>query len=131
MWQKIIFVGAGGALGAMMRFVISDLGKKLFPAFTLPVGTLLVNVIGCLLIGFLGGLAETRNIFSEEIRAFLIVGILGGLTTFSALGFESFMMMRDGELLRSFANVGIQLMFGLFAVWVGFWISTNVMHKIV
>jgi CrcB protein len=86
----------------------------------LPFGTLAVNVIGCLLIGLLGGLAETREIMHPNARMFVMVGILGGFTTFSTFGYETFALGRDGQSLMALANIGMQIVFGLVAVWAGY-----------
>jgi CrcB protein len=86
-------------------------------------GTLTVNISGCLIIGFLGGLSETREIFTPEIRALVFVGFLGGFTTFSSFGYEVFFLIRNGQTGAALANLGLQLIFGLSAVWAGFALS--------
>ncbi len=85
-----------------------------------PFGTLAVNVIGCLCIGFLSELAESRSLFSTDARAFLVVGILGGFTTFSAFGNETMNLLRDGETALALANIGAQVALSLGAVWLGY-----------
>ena len=84
-----------------------------------PYGTLVVNVVGCLLIGFLSGLAENRSVFGPEVRLFLFIGILGGFTTFSSFAYETFSLARDNENLAAAVNVSAQLIFGLMGVWFG------------
>jgi CrcB protein len=84
-----------------------------------PYGTLAVNVLGCLVIGFLAGLAETRAAFTSEARLFLFVGILGGFTTFSSFALETFSLARDTQNVAALMNIGLQLILGLLAVWIG------------
>jgi CrcB protein len=124
--DKALFVGAGGFIGSVLRYWVSGLVQQSAnnPAF--PFGTLTVNLVGCLVIGFLAQLAETRGIFTPEARAFVFVGILGGFTTFSTFGNETMNFLRDGEGLAAFLNVSAHLAAGLAAIWLGrslaFWI---------
>ena len=85
-----------------------------------PYGTLVVNILGCFFIGFLSELADVRTLIGAETRAFLIVGILGGFTTFSAFGDETMNLIRDGEAALALVNVGTQVLLGLGAVWLGY-----------
>ena len=82
-------------------------------------GTLLVNVFGCLLIGFLAVLAENSRLISVETRNFLIVGILGAFTTFSTFGYESVTLLKNGLNMHFALNIGLQLVLGFLAVWGG------------
>ena len=90
---------------------------------SLPAGTLTVNILGCLFIGLLGGLSESRNLLSQEARALLLIGVLGGFTTFSTFGYETVQLLRDGQSLAAFSNIGLQVCLGLAAVWIGYSIS--------
>jgi fluoride exporter len=83
------------------------------------VGTLAVNVLGCLVIGFLGGLAEARQVLTPEGRLFLMLGFLGGFTTFSSFGYETLSLARGGEGTRALVNVALHLVLGLSAVVAG------------
>jgi CrcB protein len=85
----------------------------------LPYGTLFVNATGCLAIGILSALSESRGVLSPEARVFLLIGVLGGYTTFSSFGYETFHLLRGGEMLPALANVLIQVVVGLGAVWAG------------
>ena len=71
------------------------------------------------MIGFLSQLAENRGAFSSEARVFVLIGILGGFTTFSSFGNETLNLARDGEMLNAFANIGLNVLLGLLAVWLG------------
>ena len=116
---QALLVGAGGFLGSILRFAVTGWAHRVVPFAGFPWGTLAVNVIGCLAIGFLAGLGETRQLFSPEARLFLFLGLLGGFTTFSTFGYETLALLRDGEPLRAAANVTAQVLAGLAAAWLG------------
>lgn len=98
-----VFVGAGGFLGAVARWALSGaITRAAGVAF--PWGTLCVNVLGSLLIGFLMGLVEYRGTLGPEARAFLIVGGLGAFTTFSTFSHETMALVRTHQLMLAFAN---------------------------
>lgn len=118
--QNVLLVGFGGFIGSAGRYLVSGWVQNLVDKPLLPFGTLVVNVLGCLLIGLLGGLAEAREIMHPNARMFVMVGILGGFTTFSTFGYETFALGRDGESFMALANIGSQVVLGLAAVWVGF-----------
>lgn len=120
---KLLMVGMGGFAGSVCRYLVSDLGQRLFNNPFFPYGTLTVNAGGCLLIGLLGGLSETRQIFTPEIRALILVGFLGGFTTFSTFGYEIFMAARDGQLTSALTNLLLHLVLGFGSVWMGFSMS--------
>ena len=119
MVSQIILVGIGGFIGSVFRFLLSGFVHRLVPLSEFPFGTLAVNVLGCLLIGLLNGLAETRQIIGPELRLLLMIGMLGGFTTFSAFGYETLALIRDAEVFRAVGNVFLQVFFGLVAVWMG------------
>lgn len=119
MAPQIILVGIGGFIGAVFRFLLSGFVHRLVPLSEFPFGTLAVNVVGCLLIGLLNGLAETRQVIGPELRLFLMIGMLGGFTTFSAFGYETLELIRDAEVFRAMGNVFLQVLLGLVAVWLG------------
>jgi len=85
--------------------------------------TLAVNVLGCLAIGFLGGIAEYRQILEPGQRLFLTVGVLGGFTTFSAFAFESMSLMQDAELARALINTLAQIVLGFGAAFSGYMLA--------
>ncbi|MDA1096757.1 MAG: fluoride efflux transporter CrcB [Chloroflexi bacterium] len=119
----ILFVGAGGFLGAILRFLIGGWVQNLQGQPAFPYGTTTVNVLGCLILGVIGGLVEGRQLFNPEVRAFLMVGLLGGFTTFSTFGYETMQLARDGEVMAALANVTLQVGLGLAAVWIGFGVA--------
>ena len=120
---KIAIIGLGGCVGAILRYLVAGGVHTLAKSASFPVGTMTVNVTGCLLIGIGGGLIESRQLFSPEWRAFLFVGILGSFTTFSTFGLETFNLVKQGQWLASFGNVGLSLFLGLAAVLAGHMIS--------
>jgi len=117
-------VGLGGFVGALARYGLSGFVQRMFPMASFPYGTLAVNLLGCLLIGIMAGLMETRGLFSPEFRVFALIGVLGGFTTFSTLGIETFAMLRDTEYIRAAANVSLHVVAGLSLVWVGYTATT-------
>lgn len=120
---KLFLVGIGGFAGSICRYIISDLSHRLFNNPFFPYGTLTVNVAGCFFIGLLGGLSETRQLFTPEIRALIFIGFLGGFTTFSTFGHEIFTVARDGLFASALANLGLHLILGFGSVWLGFAMS--------
>jgi CrcB protein len=113
-------VGSGGFIGALARYGIGGLVHRQVPLSVFPWGTLVVNLTGCLMIGLLAGFAESRQLFGPQFRLFVLIGILGGFTTFSTFGFETFAMLREAEYWRAGANVGMNVVFGLTLVWLGY-----------
>ncbi len=116
---KLLYVGVGGFIGASLRYLIGGWMHKVIDEPWLPIGTFTVNIIGCLLIGVLMGLAESRQFLRPEVRLLLITGLLGSLTTFSTFAYESFSLFRDGESIAGLANMGVHLFIGLIAVAIG------------
>ncbi|WNM60490.1 fluoride efflux transporter CrcB [Candidatus Nitrospira neomarina] len=116
---QLFWVGLGGFLGSVGRFVISGFFNRLSPTLAFPIGTLAVNILGCFLIGLLHGLAESRNMLGTDTRIFLFIGVLGGFTTYSTFGFESLALLKDGAMLKASANILIHVFVGLAAVWLG------------
>ncbi len=116
---QLLWVGVGGFLGSVGRFVVAGFFNRLSPALAFPIGTLAVNILGCFLIGLLHGLAESRNLLGGDIRVFLFIGVLGGFTTYSTFGFESLILLKDGEFFKTSANILLHVFVGLSAVWIG------------
>ena len=116
---KWLLIAGGGAVGSMLRYAMQGWVQRLTPTI-FPVGTLAVNVLGCLLIGILAGMFAGPQLVREEYRIGLMVGVLGGFTTFSAFGLESFRLMQDGEARLMFLNVLLSCGIGFAAVWLGY-----------
>ena len=117
--DRVLLVGLGGFIGSVLRYLASDWVHRWSGRDDFPVGTLAVNVLGCLIIGLLSQLAESRGAFSAETRALVIVGILGGFTTFSSFGNETLNLWRDRQVWLALVNIAAQLVLGLGAVWLG------------
>ncbi len=116
---KLFLIGSGGFIGSVFRYLLSGYVQNWSATSRFPSGTLLVNVLGCFIIGFLSQLVESQGVLTPEARAFLFIGCLGGFTTFSTFGNESFNLLRDGQHALSLVNVGLHIILGLGAVWFG------------
>ena len=116
--SKLFLAGIGGFIGSALRYSVGGLIQDLSRSIRFPYGTLAVNVLGCLAIGFLSQLAETRGFFTAETRTLVFIGVLGGFTTFSAFGNETINLWREGESLRAALNIGAHLVLCLGAVWI-------------
>lgn len=114
---RIFLAGIGGFFGSALRYAVSGFFQDISRSIDFPYGTLAVNVIGCLAIGFLSQLAETRGVFTAETRTLIFIGVLGGFTTFSAFSNETINLWRDGENALAFANVAAHLILCFGAVW--------------
>jgi len=113
----LVFLGAG--IGGVMRFLTATAIQKACNGWVFPLGTFVVNISGCLVIGFLAQLAETKSIVAPEYRAFFLIGILGGYTTFSSFGYETMQLIKSGEILYAISNSVLQVVLGLICVWLG------------
>lgn len=120
---KLLCVGMGGFAGSICRYLVNLWAQHSFTTPFFPYGTLAVNIAGCLLIGFLGGLSETKHLFTPELRALVFIGFLGGFTTYSTFGYEIFNLARDGQMIPALVNLMLHLVLGFAAVWFGFSIS--------
>jgi len=117
--HQLALVGIGGFVGSILRYAISGFAQRFDPEGSFPYGTLAVNALGCLAIGLLAGLAESRQLFGAEFRAFVFLGVLGGFTTFSSFGYETHALLREGDHLRAAANVLGSVVLCLTLVWIG------------
>ena len=113
------WVAAGGAIGSAARYLLAGLVHRFTSAY-FPYGTFAVNMFGCLAFGVIFGLTEQRFVISPAARAFLLIGVLGGFTTFSSYAFESFQLIRDAQYLRASVNVAGQAVLGLVCFWLGY-----------
>ena len=119
MSKIFLLVGIGGFTGAILRYGASGYIQQLARSSDFSYGTVVVNVIGCFLIGFLSQLVESRGLLSADIRAMLIPGFLGGFTTFSTFSNETLNLFRDSESPLAFVNIAAHIVLGLGAVWLG------------
>ena len=116
--QKFFLVGIGGSLGAALRYLVSRIFLRFELAATFPFATLLVNLVGCFLIGLIASIVP--NIENNQLtRLFLLTGIVGGFTTFSAFGMETFDLIQDGSSIAAAGYVAASVVLGLLAVCAG------------
>ena len=116
---KILWVGFGGFFGSIGRYLLSGYIQHLMKGTGFPYGTLVVNLIGCLLIGFLSQWAGARGFLSPEARLFVFMGLLGGFTTFSTFSNETMNLWQAGASAAALANVAVHVALGLGAAWLG------------
>ena len=113
--MKWFHLALGGVAGTFARYLLAGFVYTLFGT-RFPYGTLAVNMLGCLVIGFLGTVAEQKFLLTPEARLFWMVGLLGALTTFSTLIYESWRLIQDGELLLAGVNLLGSVVVGLLAL---------------
>ena len=116
---KFLFIAVGGALGSILRYAMQGWVQRL-TASTFPLGTFAVNVLGCLLIGLVSGFFAGPQLVREEYRIGLTIGVLGGFTTFSTFGLETFNLANDGEFRLALLNMLLSCVVGFAAVWIGY-----------
>lgn len=118
MLKAALIVGLGGFLGSIARFLTTQFLQRYFVTF-FPVGTLVVNLLGCLLIGILFGFFEKGNLLSPQLRLFLTVGFCGGFTTFSAFAIDSVNLINDSEILYLMLYTGFSILAGIAFTFLG------------
>jgi CrcB protein len=116
---KLLVVGLGGFVGAILRYTVSGFVQNVSGSISFPYGTLAVNILGCLLIGMLAQIVDSRNVLSADVRLFIFIGLLGAFTTYSTFGHETLGLLRDGRIGLALINVGLQVVLCLSAVWFG------------
>lgn len=125
--QALIFVGLGGALGAISRYLISIASIKLW-GDTFPMGTLIVNVLGCFLIGFFMTSLFTSG-KQNNLMPFLIPGLIGGFTTFSTFSYETMTLFTNGAYLKGFLNISLSLVLCFASVALGMFIGKLLFNR--
>lgn len=117
--RNLLFVGIGGFIGALLRYLLSGYIQNMSQRVDFPYGTLVVNVTGCFLIGIFSQLVEMQWDITSEVRLLILVGLLGSFTTYSTFGNETLTLLQDQRLFLAFVNIGTHLFFGLLAVLLG------------
>ena len=118
MLKTLLVIGSGSFLGGIARYLTARLVQNSF-ASAFPYGTMVVNLLGCLLIGLVIGMAERTNLINDEWRLFLTVGFCGGFTTFSTFANENMTLLRDGNFFYFAVYTGLSVFLGLAAVFFG------------
>ena len=113
----LVFFGAG--LGAIARYKLSGLVLHNTTDWRFPLGTFIVNVLGCVIAGVLAGLVVRQNLFSADMQLFLFTGLLGGFTTFSAFGVETVYLLQRGQVAVALGYVSSSVLCGVAGVWIG------------
>ena len=116
--KNILFVGLGGAIGSIARFLISKWIYDLHPQ-TFPLGTFLVNIFGCFLIGLFYAISAKGNYFSPDFRLFLTTGLCGGFTTFSAFAYENIVLLKSGNTNTALVYISGSLILCIVGTWLG------------
>lgn len=124
MMRTIIAVGLGGFAGSVLRYGVSRAMANV-PGGGLPLGTLVVNILGCLLLGLLTGIFDRHGSLSPDARLFFTTGLCGGFTTFSTFMGENFAMARGGQFPLLLAYLAISLIAGFALFFAGYAISTK------
>lgn len=114
---QILYIGLGGFIGAVSRFLVSRYLNNLLPAF--PFGTLAVNIIGSFVLGFIVYSVSFGKSISPDMRDFITIGILGGFTTMSAFAYESFRLMELNQLMLFALNISLNIILCLAAIYAG------------
>ena len=120
--MTLLLIAIGGALGSVARYLFSSFVLRTTGSL-LGVGTFAVNVAGCIVFGLIVGVAQQRVALSPRASAFLLIGVLGGFTTFSTFAFESVQLLRDGQFLAAAVNIVGQVVAGIAGLWMAFAIS--------
>ena len=128
--MKILLIGLGGFLGAVLRYLASYGIHKLVHEDTFPAGTFIVNMIGCLFIGMALCFASHSDSFNEDLKFFLITGLLGAFTTYSTFTHDTYVLLTKKAYFLAFGNVAGQLFLGLVATALGYFIINTIKKKL-
>jgi len=118
--KNVLLVGMGGFLGAASRYLLTEWVGRYSRAGGFPLGTVVVNLLGCFVLGFLAGIGDHKGTVSHHIRLLLMVGVLGGFTTFSTFGHETASLFRDALPGQAVLNILISVVTGIIAAGVGY-----------
>ena len=123
--KHLLLVGLGGFIGSVARFLVSKLNLS-WHFFSIPMGTLTVNVLGSFIIGILVGISVKSDLISTDLRVFLMVGFCGGFTTFSSFSSENLMLMQNGQVFTVLIYTSLSILLRFLAVYLGY-IFTNLL----
>ena len=117
--SKLFLIGLAGFIGTVSRYWMSGVIAKRYGE-TFPMGTLVVNLLGCFLVGLFFYLLEERFLVNQTLRTIILMGFLGGFTTFSSFGLQTFTLLQDGEFGLALLNLSLANFLGLVLVWAGY-----------
>jgi len=120
--RQLLLVGFGGFLGSIARYLVSKLNLT-WQYHDIPMGTLTVNIVGSILIGFFLGIFVNCDLLNTNLKLFIVVGFCGGFTTFSSFTNENFILLQNGQFLTSIVYVLGSVLLGILAVYIGYLIS--------
>lgn len=116
---RILLIGLAGLVGTLGRYWLSGVVARRYGE-TFPLGTLVVNLVGCFLAGLLFYLMQERFLVNQTVRTMVLIGLLGGFTTFSSYGLQTFTLLRDGQFAFAALNLIVSNAVGLLMVWAGY-----------
>lgn len=116
---KLLLIGLAGFIGTLSRYWLSGAVARRYGE-TFPLGTLVVNLLGCFLVGLLFYLLQERFLVNQTVRTAVMIGLLGGFTTFSSFGLQTFTLLQDGEFGLAALNLTVANLIGLLLVWAGY-----------
>lgn len=119
---RILLIGVAGLLGTLGRYWLSGVVARRYGE-TFPLGTMAVNLVGCFLAGLLFYLLQERFLVNQTLRTVILIGLLGGFTTFSSYGLQTFTLLRDGEFAFAALNLFVSNFVGLLLVWAGYTVA--------
>jgi fluoride exporter len=117
--MTVLYVALGGAIGCVARYLLGGAISR-YTAPASPLSTFTVNIIGCFAFGLIAAFAERHFVLNPARRAFLLIGLLGGFTTFSSYTYDTFELLREARVTLAFANAAGQVILGFVALWAGY-----------